>query len=460
MTINTASIGSEVRRISITTRLDMSPCDITVETVEAAASATVGETLTVDGITATITSVEKKWNSKTSGGSLFYFIYRAQNEPRLWAEEYSYHIYEYYGKTVAEIISEVNAKLGAWSISDTGTSGYYIRQYDNDSSLTNIIKDIADMLGYIPVLNHKTQAISFQNITTYAGTITEHDFSSEDEDLIDYAYIDEESESTGTIVNGVYNAPFYSGVKELFISVQGTAWNVELIDSKTVESDAGMGLDEYGYPITITESTEYAEVVANTTVDYENFEFETLQSGFFYLYGLNQGDITVGLVEEFPEEITTRSAYIDTGDNLHELQVQVHMFLKSSYDSSSIQYYSDVERKARMILNYLKFYVTADVLMTGEYFEESSDSGDLNTMHTYYIVPVSEGSNSSDVPTKLLNRIKWYKENKSRVNATVAGRYYAGDTFEGGRVYSSSITWERRVQEWRSSIEVIGGSSA
>src|SRR6056297_852500 len=234
MTINTASVGSSVRRITIATRLDMSPCDITVEAVEATATAAVGDTLTVDGISAVITSIEKRWFSKGSSNTFYLITYRAQNEPRLWAEEYSYHFFEYYGKTISEVITEINAKLGSWSITDTGGS-YYIRQYDNDSSLTNIIKDIADMVGVMPVLNHKTKAISFQDITTYAGTITEHDFSSEDADLIDYSYIDEEEEETGTIVNGVYNAPFYNAVQELLISVQGTAWNIELID--TVESD-------------------------------------------------------------------------------------------------------------------------------------------------------------------------------------------------------------------------------
>jgi len=461
MTINTESVGSAVRRIGISTRLDMSPCEVTAETVEATASAAVGDALTVDGISATITSVEKRWHSKLSTASQMYYItYRAQNEPRLWAEEYSYHFFEYYGKTVNEIITEVNANIGSWNISSVSET-YYLRQYDNDSSLTNIIKDLADMVGKIPVLNHKTKTITFQDITTYAGTITEHDFSTEDEDLIDYTYIDEEEEETGTIVNGVYNAPFYNAVYENYISVQNSAWGIELIGTTTVEADAGLGLDEFGYPVELTESTEYAEIVANATVDYENFEFDILHDGGgFNFFGTPQGTITVGFPEEFPEVVTERSAYIDVGDNLHELAIQVHMFLKSSYDSSSIQFNSDVEKKARNILNYLSFHITANVQMTGDFFEVTNGSGDLNTMHTYYIVPVSDGSNSSDVPQALADRIHWYKTNKKRVNANVVGRYYAGDTFEGGRVYSSTISWTRDTQEWRSDIEVIGGSSS
>jgi len=454
MTINTESVGSAVRRIGISTRLDMSPCEVTVETVEATASAAVGDALTVDGISATITSVEKRWHSKLSSSSQMYYItYRAQNEPRLWAEEYSYHFFEYYGKTVNEIISEVNENIGSWSISSVAET-YYLRQYDNDSSLTNIIKDLADMVGKIPVLNHKTKTITFQDITTYAGTITEHDFSTEDEDLIDYTYIDEEEEETGTIVNGVYNAPFYNAVQELFLSVQQTAWSVEMLD--TSESD-----DEL--PQT------YAEIIANTSVDYENFEFDTISSGSSYSHFVYSLYGNVGTT--FPEELTEMDysdagtntgleVFVQTGDDLHTLDIQVHFMVHVNTSASSEYFNTAAEKAARSFLSFLRLYITANVQMTGEFFEVTNGSGDLNTMHTYYIVPVSEGSNSSDVPQKLADRIHWYKTNKKRVNATVAGMYYAGDTFEGGRVYSSNIEWSRDTQEWRSNIEVIGGSSS
>ena len=247
--INLSSLPKGFEEISITTTLDMSPCEIVISQVSSTPLYSVGTEIKLDDIVVKITSLEKEWHSKGGAGVNYLITYRAQNDPRLWAEEYSYHFFEYYGKTLAEIITDINGVLGDWGIEEEGAGKYKLRQYDNDSSLTNIIKDIADMLGKVPVLDHKTKKISFENITTYAGEIQDHDFSTSDSDLISYGVVEEELESTGTIVNGVYNAPFYSAVKEMTISLQGTAWNLELLDS----------YDEGGLAV--------AEFLATTSID-------------------------------------------------------------------------------------------------------------------------------------------------------------------------------------------------
>jgi len=462
MTINTESIEPEIRRIAIATRLDMSPCDIAVEAVEATPQSAVGDALTVDDISAVIISIEKRWYAKNTSGTLYYTTYRASNEPRLWAEEYSYHFFEYDGKTINEIIAEINEKLGAWSI-ETIAGEYSIRQYDNDASLTNVIKDVAEMVGCIAVLNHKTKTISFESIKTYAGTITEHDFSTQDEDLIDYTYVDEEAETTGTIVNGVYNSPFYSQDKELLIGVQNTAWSLEMVssfDKETGEESAS------GEPLTVA----YAEIIANASVDFENFEFEEFSEGSkFYRIGF-WASATADIGMSFPDELTEMGeddvgettgieVFAQIGSDSHTLDIQAHFLVNVDGPTSSSYFNIAAEKAARGFLRFLRFTIKAKVKLTGEFFEITEDESILNTMHTFYNVPVETATRVSDVPQKLADKIKWYKQNKKRVNATVAAMYYAGDTFEGGRVYSSSVEWTRDNQEWRSTVEVIGGTA-
>ncbi len=434
--------------VALKTEMNLSPAAITIIEKGFEKSYSKGSEVTVDGITAKVKTVKKKYYAKAASGPKFEFTYTAENEPALWTETFSYHFFEWSGKEVNEMIADINEKISPWTIQHSDATK--IRQYDSDGTLTQMIKDLGDILGLFPVLHHDTKIITFEDITTYAGRITEPDLTTGDANLEEYEYIEEESDPTGTRVNGVYNKPFYSAVIDnKYVSVQESAWSIELLN--TFEIDNGEGL-----------TTTYAEILGTTSVEFEDFEIDLVKdtTGVYnFISGSISGDDLH--INNPPEEyaaydgldISAREIFLYADDNLHELNIELHIIIVAGTTVDSNAFLSTIERNARKELARWYLLLDADVTATGDYFEvEEAGTSDLVTSQTYYNIA------SESVPDKLAKRIHWWKQNKSKINATFSQNFKAGDTKYGGRVYSSNATWKKSTGEWISTVEIIGGT--